>query len=204
MKKMLIAVLLMIFGISAYSQNNLEEVVYLKNGSIIRGTIIEQIPNETLKIQTRDGSVFVYKFDEIIKITKEPPVKSANGSDIKTVLLQQNMKRAKVTGIALMVTAGALIIAGGTSLGVGFRKEVSYYGGSSSLRGAAVVSGLALLSSSAAFLIAGPIEIAKYTRLKKEYDKGLTFSPCIRDHYLDGMVTNTPVVTFGGTLTFKF
>lgn len=35
------------------------DVVYLKNGSIIRGMIIEQIPNVSLKIQTKDGSIFV-------------------------------------------------------------------------------------------------------------------------------------------------
>lgn len=47
------------------------DVVYLKNGSVIRGTIIEQIPNESLKIQTRDKNIFVYKFDELLKMTKE-------------------------------------------------------------------------------------------------------------------------------------
>lgn len=47
------------------------DVVYLKNGGIIRGMIIEQIPNVQLKIQTKDESVFVYKMDEIEKITKE-------------------------------------------------------------------------------------------------------------------------------------
>ena len=47
------------------------EVVYLKNGSIIRGIIIEQTPNVQIKIQTKDGSVFVYKMDEVEKITKE-------------------------------------------------------------------------------------------------------------------------------------
>ncbi|MDB5228662.1 MAG: hypothetical protein JWN78_2855 [Bacteroidota bacterium] len=203
MKKILFSILFTILCISAYSQKNLEEVVYLKNGSIIRGTIIEQIPNETLKIQTRDGSVFVYKFDEIIKITKEPPVKSATG-DVQNVLLQDKMKRAKTTGIALIATAGALIVAGGTSFGIGRRKEVSSFGDGGSLRGPAVVSGIALMSASVAFLIAGPIELAKYARLKKEYNKGLSFSPCIQDHHLDGMLTNIPVVTYGAALTFKF
>lgn len=47
------------------------DVVYLKNGSIIRGLIMEQIPNESLKIQTSDGSLFVYKMEEVVKITKE-------------------------------------------------------------------------------------------------------------------------------------
>ena len=61
---------------SSNTKNNqtteLQDVVYLKNGSIVRGTIIEQVINVSLKIQTSDGSVFVYKIDEIEKITKEP------------------------------------------------------------------------------------------------------------------------------------
>lgn len=48
------------------------EVLYLKNGSIIRGMILEQIPNVQVKIQTSDGSVFVYTMDQVLKITKEP------------------------------------------------------------------------------------------------------------------------------------
>ena len=55
----------------AFAQHN-EDVVHLKNGGLIRGTIIEQIPGESLKIQTRDGSVFVYALDEVAKISKEP------------------------------------------------------------------------------------------------------------------------------------
>jgi hypothetical protein len=47
------------------------EVVYLKNGSIIRGIIIEQIPGKSIKIQTEGGNVFVFTYDEIEKITKE-------------------------------------------------------------------------------------------------------------------------------------
>ncbi len=56
----------------------LQEVVYLKNGSIIRGVIIEQVPNESLKIQTADGSIFAYPMDEVEKITKEQPLVSNN------------------------------------------------------------------------------------------------------------------------------
>lgn len=47
------------------------DIVYLKNGSIIRGIVIEQIPNVSIKIQTKDGSIFVYKMEEVEKITKE-------------------------------------------------------------------------------------------------------------------------------------
>lgn len=55
---------------NAFAQTMLE-VVYLTNGSIIKGTIIEQIPGKLLKIQTYDGSIFAYKMTEVEKITKE-------------------------------------------------------------------------------------------------------------------------------------
>lgn len=64
----------------AKAQATYEDVVYLKNGSIIHGIIIEQIPNESLKIQTKDGNVFVYKMAEIEKITKEVVKGSENSS----------------------------------------------------------------------------------------------------------------------------
>jgi hypothetical protein len=55
---------------TVYGQSTVD-VVYLKNGSIIRGVIIEVVPNESLKIQTKDGSVFVYQMSEVAKMTKE-------------------------------------------------------------------------------------------------------------------------------------
>jgi hypothetical protein len=57
---------------SQIQSTNLQDVVYLKDGSAIRGTIIEQIPTESLKIQTRDGSVFVYDIQQVKRIVKEP------------------------------------------------------------------------------------------------------------------------------------
>jgi len=51
--------------------NQYQDVVYLKNGSKIKGVLIEQIPNKSLKIQTKDGSIFNYNMDEVEKITKE-------------------------------------------------------------------------------------------------------------------------------------
>ena len=49
----------------------LDDVVYLKNGGIVRGTVIEQIPDKSLKIARFDGKVFRYKMNEIDKISKE-------------------------------------------------------------------------------------------------------------------------------------
>lgn len=72
MKKFIIslAVCIMAFASTAFSQN-LQEVVYLKNGSIIKGIVVEQVPGISLKLKTYDGSIFVYQMSEIEKIAKE-------------------------------------------------------------------------------------------------------------------------------------
>jgi hypothetical protein len=71
MKNFLFLIVLGFITTFASAQNNYQDVVYLKNGSIIRGTIIEQVPGKSIKIETADKSVFVYKMDEIEKLTKE-------------------------------------------------------------------------------------------------------------------------------------
>ena len=57
----------------------IEDVIYLKNGETVRGTIIEQIPGESLKIQTPEGSVFVYTIYQIAEISREPVMKVEEG-----------------------------------------------------------------------------------------------------------------------------
>ena len=47
------------------------DVLYLKSGSIVRGTILEQIPGVQVKLQNKEGNVYVYKAEEIEKITRE-------------------------------------------------------------------------------------------------------------------------------------
>ena len=64
----------------AFAQSSLQDVVYLKNGSIIRGDIIEMVPGETVKIMTADGSVFVHDFAQVEKFAKEQPVGTINKS----------------------------------------------------------------------------------------------------------------------------
>ena len=75
----IIAATLLLTVSSAVAQD-MQDVVYLKNGSVIRGIVIEQVPGQSLKIKTKDGSVFVYKMDEVQKITKEEAPQMASGS----------------------------------------------------------------------------------------------------------------------------
>ncbi len=58
----------------ASAQQAMEDVVYLKDGSILRGTIIEMTPGKTLKIQTRDGNILTYDMDKVARMTREPAV----------------------------------------------------------------------------------------------------------------------------------
>jgi len=68
----------------AFAQSNLQDVVYLKNGSVIRGVIIEQVPNQSIKLQTADRNVFVYRMDEIERLTREPRLgQSGNMSSVE-------------------------------------------------------------------------------------------------------------------------
>ena len=67
MKKL---ILILVFFSGFIFTQQYEDVVYLKNGSIIRGIIIEQAPNRHIKIQSGQN-VFVYQMDEIDKMTKE-------------------------------------------------------------------------------------------------------------------------------------
>jgi hypothetical protein len=53
------------------SQTTSKDVIYLKNGSIIKGEIVEQVPGKQIKIRTADGNIMAYNLDEIEKITKE-------------------------------------------------------------------------------------------------------------------------------------
>jgi hypothetical protein len=60
------------FSVSAFAQTDMEDVVYLKNGGVTRGTIIEFKRDTTLKIQTKERNIFVYTFEEIDKVVREP------------------------------------------------------------------------------------------------------------------------------------
>jgi len=67
----LLLVCLCCTSLTALAQPQAKDVVYLKNGSVIKGEILEQIPNQSVKIQTSDGSIFVYPASEVEKITRE-------------------------------------------------------------------------------------------------------------------------------------
>lgn len=75
MKKPLFFIItLIIISIQSYSQKS-KDVLYLKNGSVIHGTLIE-LTNDQYKIQTSDGSLFIFTAGEVAKY-----LRSLGGSD---------------------------------------------------------------------------------------------------------------------------
>ncbi len=72
MKKTILFLLGVLLAAHVFSQvKHYEDVVYLKNGSVIRGIITEQIPNQSIRIETADRNIFVFDVSEIEKMTRE-------------------------------------------------------------------------------------------------------------------------------------
>jgi len=70
MKRFCLLVVAMILSVCAFAQAKVD-VVYLKNGSIIKGLITEQMPPARLTIKTLDGSVFIFTYAQIDRIERE-------------------------------------------------------------------------------------------------------------------------------------
>ena len=64
-------------SVNLSAQDDREDVVYLKDGSIYRGIIIEQVPGVSIKVETMGGNVFNVMIGDIIKLTKEKKVMPA-------------------------------------------------------------------------------------------------------------------------------
>ena len=76
-KKALFLVLFFLTSFLCGFAQEMQDVIYLKDGSVVKGIIVEQVPNKSIKLQTVDGSLFVYQMDAVEKMSKELRVASA-------------------------------------------------------------------------------------------------------------------------------
>lgn len=99
-KLWLFAVLFISIHHFAVAQKNIEkeDVVYLKNGSIIRGNIQEQKMGENLKIELLGGSILVYQQIEIDSIKKEDKIVVAK-TNPELVIKQKGFRNITEAGI---------------------------------------------------------------------------------------------------------
>ena len=96
---------LVLLGSTVWAQEK-TDVIYLKNGDVRKGTIIENVPNDYVKIETSDGSIFTVKYADIQKMTKEA----------KPVQQSQQRSGSEVSGQGLMARGGDFGIMAGVWL----------------------------------------------------------------------------------------
>jgi len=72
MKNILMLLIISLLSVTAFSQEatpaKTKDLVYLKDGSTLRGTIIEQVPDEYLKIGIAGGTVVELRMSEVKRI----------------------------------------------------------------------------------------------------------------------------------------
>ncbi|MCH2022774.1 MAG: hypothetical protein MK207_09875 [Saprospiraceae bacterium] len=70
--KKIYSVLICLFTyFNLYAQTNFQDIIYLENGSVIKGYVLEYNPKENIKIEILGGSILVYKASEVVKILKD-------------------------------------------------------------------------------------------------------------------------------------
>jgi hypothetical protein len=70
---------LFLFGTTfAFAQKPQDDVLYVKNGWILRGKLLSQPADSLVKIQTYDQNTFVFQRNEISDIRREPTLRNIN------------------------------------------------------------------------------------------------------------------------------
>jgi hypothetical protein len=72
MKMQLLIFAFILAIVPLYAQTEREDVIYMKSGTVYRGTMLEQVYGASYKIQIAGGSIILVQAAEIEKITKEP------------------------------------------------------------------------------------------------------------------------------------
>ena len=193
----ILTTVLVIVPTLAQAQQGLEDVVYLKNGSIIRGIIVEQIPFKSIKISTLGGSELIYTMDEIVRITKEPPIRP------KPPMIPEyspvRVQREKSPGVALGLSF--LIVGAGQAYAEEYDDAITHgiialsclivigMHGDSDIQNAAIVIGLGNWFWS---MVDAPTAVERFNTKLRRRQRQLNFNPIIKPGQ------------FGAKLAFRF
>ena len=71
---------------STFSQGERQDIIYLENGSVVKGIIVELVPNVSVKIKLQDGIVYIYPMDEVRKIIRKEAPKERKSPELAFVL----------------------------------------------------------------------------------------------------------------------
>ena len=100
---------LALFAVPAVAAAETVDVLYLKNGSVIRGEVIELRPDVEVKIRTADGSVFVFEMSAVDHLEKQEafaPKASTSSASSSSAFRVHSL----VAGIAFTLVWGATVI----------------------------------------------------------------------------------------------
>ncbi len=111
MKKILFLILTLLMCGAAMAQN-LEDVVYLKSGGVVRGTLIEQVPN--IKIRTASGNLMTIVSDDIDHIAQETKLVAGNESNMynQRDIVLEGVESSKRRRAASDLNGGIRLLAG--------------------------------------------------------------------------------------------
>jgi len=90
MKKNILLSIILIFMVLSASSQKSKDVLYLKNGSMIFGKLVEAT-GEQYKMQTTDGSIMIYPSSEVEKFTHEKPYFDGRKSEGFTLSLEAGL-----------------------------------------------------------------------------------------------------------------
>lgn len=118
MNKVALSVLTLLLAASLHAQTT-DNIVYLKNGSVIKGDVIESVPDRHIKVRTADGSIFVYQMTEVDRIVRDEAPRTQPASDTPAGWQQQGHR-----GLDFTVSLGPNIDFGNGSSSASFATEV--------------------------------------------------------------------------------
>lgn len=118
MNKVVLSVLSLLLAASLHAQTT-DNIVYLKNGSVIKGDVIESVPDRHIKVRTADGSIFVYQMTEVDRIVRDETSRSKSASDTPAGWQQQGHR-----GLDFTVSLGPDINFGSGNSSASFATEV--------------------------------------------------------------------------------
>jgi hypothetical protein len=73
--RILTFILTILFSLTLFAQKRNQDVVYLKNGSILRGTVVLIDPGKFIKLKTPDRNVWVFEQEKIDSIVQSAKIR---------------------------------------------------------------------------------------------------------------------------------
>ena len=119
-KQALIVATFVITAAAAHGQNNgSEDVIYLKNGDVVRGELIGSSTSETLRIQIDNSNILLYDISEVSKISKENKVNMpTNFSQNQNMVLIERKNPGTAFVFSLLIPGGGQFYNGESKKGL--------------------------------------------------------------------------------------